>query len=89
MIAKLFENGAAFQPTIMPIGNGGFRPTPGNNSDPKYRPPMPGQPGFDGDIQNGLSYKFDNTSLGVVDQNGHAGISNSNAREHAFLQLLL
>lgn len=48
MIAKLFENGA-FPQTQMPLGNGGFRP-PSNISDPKYRPPQPGQPGFDGDI---------------------------------------
>lgn len=54
----------------------------------KYRPPMP-HPGFDGDINNGTSFKFDNSNMHVVDKNGQPGIGSTNLYEHAFLQLQL
>jgi hypothetical protein len=60
----------------------------GPQRDPKFRAPQPGA-AFDGEIQNGTSYKFNNTQLNVVDSNGHAGVSSSTAYEHAFLQLQL
>ena len=58
----------------------------GPQRNSQFRPPKPGAE-FDGEIQHGTSYKFDNSQLGVVDKDGRAGVSSSSAYEHAFLQL--
>ena len=54
----------------------------------QFRPPQPGDP-FDGEINRGVSHKFSNTELNVLDRDGKIGINASHVHEHAFLQLQL
>lgn len=54
----------------------------------QLRPPQPG-PAYDGEIRDGVSFKFGNSNLQVTDKDGNAGIGSSNVYEHAFLHLQL
>ena len=53
----------------------------------QFRQPQPGEPGFNGEINSGISYKFSNTEIPLHDKDGKIGISASNIHEHAQLQL--
>lgn len=50
----------------------------------QFRPPHPGEP-FDGEINRGYSYKFDNSEIPLYDKSGKHGIRESNIFENAFL----
>ena len=55
----------------------------------QFRPPTPGEGGFNGEINSGISHKFSNTQIPLHDKDGKVGISASHIYEHAFLQLQL
>ena len=50
----------------------------------QFRPPQPGE-SFDGEINRGVSYKFDSSEVPLYDKSGAHGIRESNIWENAFL----
>ena len=58
------------------------------NPNSRYQPPTPAQPNSDGYFAEGNSKEF-NSRLGLIGKDGQKFISDSNAHEHAFLQLQL
>ena len=54
----------------------------------QFRPPQPGE-AFDGEINRGISHKFDSSEIPLYDKSGQHGIRESNIWENAFLQLQL